>query len=514
MTKDLSPPATPPTYSPVPYRLNVDSSSLCPSHSEQDQLSHLKTSFHLLTDLQKQYFLYEIINSCDNSQLTFLNSLIAPRLKVDFLKELPPEIALHILSYLDLPSSLARANSVSKYWHALLRDENLWRGLCKSHHYHAPPVTLSYRDFFKRKYSIACAWNGGGKVTTVDGGFSHGLVTSLQFDEKYTVVGCDNHRIEVFDTNSGKKIKTLEGHEGGVWALQFIGGTEADPERILLSGGCDRDVRVWDLNRGKLRHVLRGHTSTVRCLKIRDKRIAITGSRDTTLRVWDIKRGVLLHVLLGHQASVRCVDIHEDMAVSGSYDSTARIWDLKTGQCKHVLIGHVSQIYTIVTNGRIIATGSMDAHIRIWSVETGECLSTLHGHTSLVGQLQLSGTTLVSGGADGCLRVWDTETFQCIQQFSAHDNSITCLQFDDQHILSAANDGKVKLWDIKRGRLLRNFTQPSKIVWKIQFNDTKAVVLMQRQRSDTSIEEGKTVMEIHDFDLSSSSSTTTLDDTL
>lgn len=547
--EDLSPPATPPTHSPIPCRLalNNNTSSLCKpllTHFEQDHVSHLKASFHLLTPLQKQYFLYEIINSCDNSQLTFLNSLIAPRLKVDFLKELPPEIALHILSYIESPSTLSRATCVSKYWNALIRDETLWRELCKTHQYNIPitaytlhtnttnnniqhlpyhsntsPQSLlpphsitsisrpfSYREFFKRKYSIACAWNEGGKVTTVEGGFSHGLVTSLQFDEKYTVVGCDNHRIEVFDTNSGKKIKTIEGHEGGVWALQFIGGTEDDPERILLSGGCDRDVRVWDLNRGKLRYVLRGHTSTVRCLKIRDKRIAVTGSRDTTLRVWDIKRGVLLHVLLGHQASVRCVDIHGDIAVSGSYDSTARIWDLKTGQCKHVLIGHVSQIYTIVTDGTIIATGSMDAHIRIWSVETGECLATLHGHTSLVGQLQLSNSTLVSGGADGCLRVWDMDTFECIQQFSAHDNSITCLQFDDQHILSAANDGKVKLWDIKRGRLLRNFTQPSKIVWKIQFNDTKAVVLMQRQRSDsTNNEEGKTVMEIHDFDLSSSS---------
>ncbi|KAI8357328.1 WD40-repeat-containing domain protein [Choanephora cucurbitarum] len=495
MTKDLSPPATPPTYSPVPHRLHLH------TESQKDHLEQLKDSFLLLTPQQKQFFLSDIIsNCCDNSQLTFLNSIIAPRLKVDFLKQLPPEIALHILSYIHSPSTLTRATAVSKHWYHLIRDnDNLWRSLCKSHHYLHDDRISCYRDYFKRRYSIASAWKQGGKITSIDGGFSQGLVTSLQFDEQFTVVGCDNHRIEVFDTQTGQKIRTLEGHEGGVWALQFKGGSPQDPERVLLSGGCDRDVRVWDLNRGKLRYVLRGHSSTVRCLKIRDKRIAITGSRDTTLRVWDIKRGVLLHVLQGHQASVRCVDIHGDMAVSGSYDSTARIWDIKKGKCKHVLVGHISQIYTIVTNGTIIATGSMDAHIRIWSAETGECLSTLHGHTSLVGQLQLSGTTLVSGGADGCLRVWDMETFECTQQFSAHDNSITCLQFDENHILSAANDGKVKLWDIKRGRLLRHFTQPSKIVWKIQFNSTKAVVLMQRQRSDNT-EEGRTVMEIHDFD--------------
>lgn len=36
-------------------------------------------------------------------------------------------------------------------------------------------------------------------------------------------------------------------------------------------------------------HTLRGHTSTVRCLKMSDANTAISGSRDTTLRVWDIK---------------------------------------------------------------------------------------------------------------------------------------------------------------------------------------------------------------------------------
>lgn len=243
-TEDISPPATPPTHSPIPHRLDLESCALLSQCDEKEHLSHLVSSFQLLTPMQKQLFLYEIINHCDNGQLTFLNSLIAPRLKVDFLKELPPEIALNILSYIDNPATLAHASRISKYWNSLVKDETVWKVLCKRHEYIKEetdvPASFSFRDHFKRNYGINRAWRQGGKVTTVDGGFSHGLVTSLQFDEKFTVVGCDNHRIEVFDTNSGKKIRTLEGHEGGVWALQFKGGEQDDPERILLSGGCDR----------------------------------------------------------------------------------------------------------------------------------------------------------------------------------------------------------------------------------------------------------------------------------
>jgi len=86
-----------------------------------------------------------------------------------------------------------------------------------------------------------------------------------------------------------------------------------------------RDVRVWDINTGQCKHVLHGHTSTVRSLKMKDKRIAVSGSRDTLLRVWDIQEGILLHLLAGHEASVRCMEIHGDLVVSGSYDCTARV---------------------------------------------------------------------------------------------------------------------------------------------------------------------------------------------
>lgn len=246
---------------------------------------------------------------------------------------------------------------------------------------------------------------------------------------------------------------------------------------------------------------------------MKDKKVVVTGSRDFTLRVWDIELGTAKHVLHGHQNSVRCLDISGNVLVSGSYDNTARVWDLTTGECRHVLLGHQSKIYSIVTDGVKVAAGSMATHIMVWSVETGDCLATLQGHTSLVGQLELvpgaidlrrgitTATTLVSGGADGCIREWDWNgSFECLQRISAHDNSITGLQCNDQWILSCSSDGRVKLFDRKEGRLIRALTNPAKTVWKIQFNESKAVLLMSRNYTPNTAD-GKTVLEIHNFDI-------------
>ncbi len=119
-------------------------------------------------------------------------------------------------------------------------------------------------------------------------------------------------------------------------------------------------------------YILRGHTSTIRCLKVLHGRpIAVSGSRDRTLRVWDIQRGRLLRVLEGHSQSVRCLDACGNRVVSGSYDCTCRVWDVDTGACLHVLRGHFHQIYTVAFDGVRIASGGLDTTVRVWDASTG-----------------------------------------------------------------------------------------------------------------------------------------------
>ncbi|KAI0181081.1 WD domain-containing protein [Hypoxylon sp. FL1284] len=524
-----SPPPPPtPAASPGPTDAQPDWSDA--ADDEDFFLAHVRQHFKNCSGPHRNRILADLLNMCTTQQLSFVHQFVSPLLKKDPFTTLPDELCLRILSFIDDPQVLARASQVSRRWRDLLSDDMTWKNLCDKHDYgrrlsevasavpsstlarppalpltnleynHSFPGTIpgpsslnamsrsfdrvaessstavrprirSYKSHFKQRYLVESAWRTGGRNTTRTITQDGRVVTSLHLTPKYIVVALDNARIHIFD-REGNALRTLQGHIMGVWAM-------VPWEDILVSGGCDRDVRVWDMSTGKCLYTLRGHTSTVRCLKMSDANTAISGSRDTTLRVWDIRQGICRNVLVGHQASVRCLEIKGDIVVSGSYDATAKIWSISEGRCLHTLTGHFSQIYAIAFDGNRVVTGSLDTSVRVWDAHTGEAIAVLQGHTSLVGQLQLRGNTLVTGGSDGSVRVWSLEKMCPIHRLAAHDNSVTSLQFDDTRIVSGGSDGRVKVWDVKTGHLVRELIT-AESVWRVVFEDEKCIAVANR----------------------------------
>ncbi|KAK7040830.1 SCF ubiquitin ligase complex subunit cdc4 [Paramarasmius palmivorus] len=319
----------------------------------------------------------------------------------------------------------------------------------------------------------------------------HSVVTCLLFalvpSKGHRIISAsDDHTIHVHDPQTAELEMSLEGHEGGIWAL-------GAREGMLVSGSTDRTVRVWDLENGKCTHIFGGHTSTVRCLAVVDpaevdkdigedstkaeerlnRPLIVSGSRDHSLRVWSFPgkndqeyksidgendeysqntddNPYHLHHLEGHDDAVRALAARGRTAVSGSYDYTVRVWDIIDGVCRWVLTGHTQKVYTVVLDSTRNQTmsGSMDGTIRIWSLTEGTCICVLLGHTSLVGLLGLSPSYLVSGAADATLRVWNPDTGEVKHVLTAHTGAITCFQNDDTKIVSGG-DETLKVWDLK-----------------------------------------------------------------
>lgn len=285
-------------------------------------------------------------------------------------------------------------------------------------------------------------------------------ITSAALSKSHLVVALANSRIHVFSARTGSVLRTLTGHDNGVWAVALVApgggldrrhagvrealqglpggmgrvkevrpglesqirhnrapaGSSVDnprrldhllppsmrralaldgparwvdvereradatgtargwgqPGSIVVSGGSDKDLRVWDADTGLCLYVLRGHTSTVRTLRVLHNRpLAVSGARDGSILVWDIQHGRLLRRLDGHGASVRALEVHGNRAVSGSYDCTVRLWDVDTGECLHVFTGHEAPIYCVAFDGTFVASGGVDTTVRVCDAKSG-----------------------------------------------------------------------------------------------------------------------------------------------
>ena len=125
---------------------------------------------------------------------------------------------------------------------------------------------------------------------------------------------------------------------------------KADPtSTYLASGSADGVVKVWDIIRGFVTHVFKGHGGVVSALafsypqdvgsiiQIKTMHL-ITASVDTRIRIFNLVEGASTSsgggkpeaVLEGHASVPRGLDVSSDgrWLISGGRDSVVLIWDL------------------------------------------------------------------------------------------------------------------------------------------------------------------------------------------
>jgi WD40 repeat protein len=68
-------------------------------------------------------------------------------------------------------------------------------------------------------------------------------------DGKLLAVGGAGPEVRIHDSAEGKRVATLKGHEGAIFALAFHPSTN-----IVVTGGFDGKVRLYEGDKGELKH--------------------------------------------------------------------------------------------------------------------------------------------------------------------------------------------------------------------------------------------------------------------
>lgn len=233
-------------------------------------------------------------------------------------------------------------------------------------------------------------------------------------DGKYIVTG--GKKIEIWDTVTGNEVMGID-EAGGCVSFS------PDAKRIISADG--NDINIWDASSGKKLRTLSGHDDTIWSMSYSpDGTRIVSGGDDKTVRVWNPVTGAEIMTLRGHgdcpeqpsMSPVSSVAFSPDgqHIVSGSYDYTVKIWNAGTGTEVMTMRGHSYLVNDIAfgPDGKRFASASSDGTIRVWDAVTGSELLTLQGHDGEVISVAFSpdGKRIVSGSKDETIKIWDAET--------------------------------------------------------------------------------------------------------
>ena len=161
------------------------------------------------------------------------------------------------------------------------------------------------------------------------------IVAVCQTSSGLVCSGGEDCVILIWDTRSGKVLRTLEGHADSVFTLFCL------PDGRLVSGSADKTLRIWNLDSYQCEKVIRGHSDSVQFATLLRDGTICTASWDKTLRRIDVSSGETLRLFTGHTADVVHVSqLSDDRICSCSLDATIRLWNIDSGDCEQVLVGH------------------------------------------------------------------------------------------------------------------------------------------------------------------------------
>lgn len=116
------------------------------------------------------------------------------------------------------------------------------------------------------------------------------LAVAISPDSRILATAGQDKTITLWDTASGRQLKTLSGHSGDVRMVAFAAGG-----KYLVSASDDKLVLVWNLRNGVQQQVLRGHEDNVVYLAVsRDGHRVVSGEQRRSgglIILWDGKTG-------------------------------------------------------------------------------------------------------------------------------------------------------------------------------------------------------------------------------
>ncbi len=198
------------------------------------------------------------------------------------------------------------------------------------------------RVFNSQNGSLAYTLQGGSNVTLPTTALRFRPVTAAARTKNVFAAANASGVVQHWHMTSAKVLSSMEGDGNLVYALDYN-----DEGTKFITAGKDSVIRVYDEatktlllgmhhGGGALTKVIPGHTNRIFSCKSMpgDENVIISGGWDNTVHIWDIRTGGAVRVFHGPHICGDALDVAGSVIVTGSWrpENQLEEWDLLSGE--------------------------------------------------------------------------------------------------------------------------------------------------------------------------------------
>ncbi|MFQ5428767.1 MAG: WD40 repeat domain-containing serine/threonine protein kinase [Phycisphaerae bacterium] len=233
--------------------------------------------------------------------------------------------------------------------------------------------------------------------------------------------------VRVWEPASGRRLATLAAHETAVYATGFLPGSHR------FAAGCVGTVRVWDLDRHPALQSWAVPTGTEHaCVAVRGAPDPSRGTPEKTIES-------------------AC------LAWGGAPDGTIGVVILDAARRPRQWAGHRTPVGAIAysPDGRQLASADQEGRLILRDTRTGRPLRSWPTEQSRIRAMAFSpdGARLATGGRDGRVKVWRCADGVRLHDWRAHAGPLLDLAFspDGLRLVTGGTDWRMRFWEVGRG---------------------------------------------------------------
>lgn len=261
-------------------------------------------------------------------------------------------------------------------------------------------------------------------------------------------------------------------------------------QKTVFAGSWDKNIWSWDVEtrQASLKYI--GHSDFVKavtCARVGGKDILISGGADKKIMVWDVATGVRLHTIQDPEISMLAVQSlvvdpilssgDEIVLVSAGSDPHIRRWKIRLDSWeqlvdvapstpnveRRVLSVHETGVYKVVFDG-------LGEEVDLWTASadgTAKCLSRGKGftteesfeHGDHVRAVAVTDQWVLTAGRDEDLKIWNKTSGALAFTIQGHYDEVTDLVLLEgghghaQRVVSVSIDGTVRTWPLDKSGL-------------------------------------------------------------